>query len=103
MENSRENKKEELLRLIKWIADYPDMWTKVTTENFLSAEECIEVIKELERQEFYLLIPVFLERCMGTEMGAGINRLIAYKLIECWKNETLQDIEKEINGFLQNP
>ena len=34
MNNSKETRKDDLLRLIKWIADYPDMWTKVTTELF---------------------------------------------------------------------
>ena len=103
MNNSKETRKDDLLRLIKWIADYPDMWTKVTTENFLSVEECMEVVHELEEQGFHLLIPVFLENCLATEMGYGMDMLVAYKMVESWEKKSLEEIQEEFNSVLGNP
>ena len=97
------DRKEDMRRLIRWMVDYPDKWAKVTMENNLSADECIGMLEELEKEQFYLLIPIFLSNCLSVEVESGKNKLIAQKLIDSWKDMDLTEISKEVKEYLIHP
>lgn len=103
MKQERIDRKEDMLRLIQWIVKYPDKWAKITMENNLGIDQCISMLEELEKEEFYLLIPIFLSNCLSAEVEAGKNRLIAQKLIDSWKHMDLDEISKEVKSYFSNP
>lgn len=89
-------RKDEILRLVKWMTDNPEKWNMICTENDIGAEGCLEVIEELEQHEFYLLIPVLLSHNLNLDVEAGIDRLIAKQFISNWRNKELREISAEI-------
>ena len=103
MELKATDRKKDMLRLIKWISDFPDKWAKITMENNLSVAECVDMLEELEKEGFYLLIPTFLNNCLNAEVEQGKNILIAEKLIASWSDMDLDEISKEVKGYLTNP
>ena len=103
MKQESTDRKGDMLRLIKWIVDYPDKWAKITMENKLGIDDCISMLEELEKEEFYLLIPIFLSNCLSVEVEVGKNRLIAQKLIDSWKDMNLAEISEEVKTYLTNP
>ena len=38
-----------------------------------------------------------------TEMGYGMDRLVAYKMVESWEKKSLEEIQEEFNSVLGNP
>lgn len=98
----RNEKKDEILCLVKWMTDNPAKWNMICTENDIEAEGCLEVIEELEQRGFYLLIPVLLSHNMNIDVEACIDRLIARQFISNWKNKDLREISAEIREALRS-
>ena len=57
MENNKD-KKEEIIRFLRWVGTHQSVWESICSEESLEPMQCLEIIKELVRNEFYLLIPV---------------------------------------------
>lgn len=96
MNDLRKEKRDEVLRLLKWMTDNPAKWNLLCMENDIEVDGCMEVLEELIQHEFYLLIPVLLSHNINLDVDAGINRLIAKQFISNWKDKELCEISKEI-------
>lgn len=98
----KEEKKDELIRLITWMTEHPEMWRSVCTEKNMSAEECLEILEELEKQSFYMLIPVLIDNNIGNvEVDARMTRLFGKKLVESWSKMSMTDISTEFKDILR--
>lgn len=95
-----EVQKEEFLKLVKWITDYPKMWAIVSMENDLDVEDCLSVIGELENRGFHLLIPVLLSNNINQEVEGMLDCLAVKYMRESWKGREIDGICAELRTVL---
>lgn len=100
MNTLQKGKRDDLLRFIKWMMEYPEMADMISTDNNANVDQCIEVIEELERQEFYILIPLFLSHNINTNVDKGISRFVAKKILESLVDMSIEDISAEFKEIL---
>lgn len=102
MTDLQKARKDDMLRFIKWMTDYPELWNLISMDNDADTDKCIEVIEELERQEFYLLIPLFLSHNININMEKGIDRFIVKNLLEGWTDKSIEEISTEFKSILRS-
>lgn len=95
-------RKDDLLRFIKWMTDYPELWNIISMDNYVDTDKCIEVIEELEQQGFYLLIPLFLSHNINSNVEKGLDKFIVKKVLESWTDKSIEEISTEFKSILRS-
>lgn len=95
-----ETKKEELLRFLSWMAEYPNIWWVFSTGDYIDTATCREMTEQLMQKGFWLLIPAVVGRTKSIEMENMIHKLCLKKLQESWGNLSEQELLEEIMELL---
>ena len=85
MEDVKRIRLDEGRRLVKWIAKHPKDWQNIANafEQPLNADDCLHVIRIMEREEFYSLIAVIVSVNMQKRyMGNAMNQLMTEYMVE---------------------
>lgn len=99
---TNDDKRDEVIRLLRWAAAYPSIWTRIYSDDSQNPQECMEIIDELKKNGFYILIPVLLERSktnFATDMA--LYKLVLNKLADDWERKDLSTIITELEDILQ--
>lgn len=101
MENYK-GKKEEIIRFLRWAGTHQAVWESICSEDSFEPIQCLEIIKELVRNEFYLLIPVLLQRNkVNFAMDKVLYNLIFNKLADVWEDKDLAVMIAELETALK--
>lgn len=85
MDDVKRIRLDEGKRLAKWIAKNPKDWQNIANafETPLDVDECLRLIRMMEREEFYCLIAVIITVNMQRQyMGYAIDQLLTEYLVE---------------------
>lgn len=95
-------KQEEFIRLMRWIASHQSTWSKIYLNEALEPEECLNIIQELEKQGFYILIPVVIENSKSNySMHKALYNFVLNKLADDWAKNEMVAILAELSKMLQ--
>lgn len=92
----------EVVRLIKWLWENPEIKEAICYEDEPSPEECIDIINRLEKAAFYDMILIFILRQQHRGfMYKAYNTLIVDGLVKVWEEETIDNVCQKVKEMLQ--
>ena len=95
-------KRDEIIRFLRWASTHQKMWRIICSDDTSEPEKCLEIIQELESNEFYLLIPVLLERNkINYSMDKALYDLVLNKLADDWERKSISAIINELKEAMQ--
>lgn len=95
-------KRDEIIHFLRWASTHQTLWKSICTEDSLAPEQCLEIIKELVKNGFYLLIPVLIERNkINFATDKALYSFILNKLADDWEDKEISVIIDELENALQ--
>lgn len=102
MEMNKE-KRDEIIRFMRWASTHQALWKSIYSDDTLESERCLKIIRELAKNDFYLLIPVVIERNKITfTTDKALYNFILNKLADDWENKEIALIIAELEKALQS-
>lgn len=99
--NTNKEKRDEIIHFLRWASTNQTVWKSICNDNSLEPEQCLDVIKELVKNGFYLLIPVVIERNkINFATDKALYNFILNKLANDWENREMDVIIDEVEKAL---
>ena len=96
-----EEGKKELIHLLTWASENPELWSLICYDEHVEAEDCLAVMEKLEGEKLYQLIPVFMLRNGDSQaMEDAIQKLCLKKIVESWEKLSMEEINCEMKGMV---
>ena len=98
-----EAREEELIKIMKWIAEHPNVLESVlNAEEYTTAEKCLEIIEALEGKSLEYLIPILLHTTKCDHVtGTAISRIHAECMAKVWKEKGTENMLSEIKDKIR--
>lgn len=101
METNKE-KRDEVIRFLRWASKHQVVWRSICSDDALEPGQCLEVMEELVKNGFYLLIPVLIERNkINYATDKALYYFILNKLADDWEEKDIMEIVAELEKALQ--